>query len=78
MLASTVTMLVFAVKKFRAGGVTELSVALGVAVVLSFAMALIMRQGGIVAEDADYEEAYHNSAAFKPQTTPPPPAAEVK
>ena len=58
LLACTVTMFVFAVKRFRSGGVTELSVATAVAVVVSFAMALVMRQGGIIAEDADYEEPY--------------------
>jgi cell division protein FtsL len=29
---------------------------------VSFAMALVMRQGGIVAEDADYEEKYQAQA----------------
>ena len=33
-------------RRFTAGGVTELSVATAVAVVVSFAMALVMRQGG--------------------------------
>ena len=57
MLACTLAMLVLAVQRFRAAGVTELSVALAMCAVLSFAMALIMRQGGIAAEDADYAEA---------------------
>ena len=35
--------------------------ATAVAVAVSFAMALVMRQGGIVAEDADYDEAYEKT-----------------
>lgn len=62
LLACTIALFVIAVKRFRAGGVTELSVATAVAVVLSFAMAVVMRQGGIVAEDADYDEKYKATA----------------
>ena len=62
MLACTTALFVFAVRRFRQGGVTELSVATAVAVVVSFAMALVMRQGGIIAEDADYDEAYEKTA----------------
>ena len=61
MLACTTALFVFAVRRFRQGGVTELSVATAVAVVVSFAMALVMRQGGIIAEDADYDEAYEKT-----------------
>ena len=35
--------------------------ATAVAVAVSFAMALVMRQGGIIAEDADYDEAYEKT-----------------
>ena len=45
-----------------ARGVTELAVATAAAVAASAAMALVMRQGGIVAEDADYEEKYQAQA----------------
>ena len=62
MLACTAALLFFAIRRFRAGGVTELAVATGAAVVASAAMALVMRQGGIVAEDADYEEKYQAQA----------------
>ena len=61
MLACTTALFVFAVRRFRSGGVTELSVATAVAVAVSFAMALVMRQGGIIAEDADYDEAYEKT-----------------
>lgn len=61
MLVCTAALLAFAVRRFRQGGVTELSVATAVAVAVSFAMALVMRQGGIVAEDADYDEAYEKT-----------------
>ena len=62
MLACTVALLFFAVKRFRAGGTTELAVATAAAVIASAAVALVMRQGGIVAEDADYEEKYQAQA----------------
>ena len=52
MLACTVGLFAFAVQRFRAGGATA----------ASFAMALVMRQGGIVAEDADYDEKYEKAA----------------
>lgn len=45
-LAATLGFFVVAWRRFTAGGVTELSVATAVAVVVSFAMALVMRQGG--------------------------------
>jgi hypothetical protein len=61
-------MLVFAVKRFRAGGVTELSIVTALAAVVAFAMALVMRHGGIVAEEADYDEKHEAGAAFQPST----------
>jgi xanthine/uracil permease len=42
LLACTVALFVFAVKRFRAGGVTELSVATAVAVLVSFAMGRVV------------------------------------
>ena len=62
MLACTAALVFFAVRRFRAGGVTELAVATAAAVLASAAVALVMRQGGIVAEDADYEEKYQAQA----------------
>ena len=62
MLACTVGLFAFAVQRFRAGGATELVVAAATATAASFAMALVMRQGGIVAEDADYDEKYEKAA----------------
>jgi low affinity Fe/Cu permease len=62
-LAATLGFFVVAWRRFTAGGVTELSVATAVAVVVSFAMALVMRQGGIIAEDADYDEKYDTVVA---------------
>ena len=62
MLACTAALVFFAVRRFRAGGVTELAVATAAAVLASAALALVMRQGGIVAEDADYEEKYQAQA----------------
>ena len=62
MLACTAALLFFAVKRFRAGGVTELAVATAAAAAAAAAVALVMRQGGIVAEDADYEEKYQAQA----------------
>ena len=62
MLACTAALVFFAVRRFRAGGVTELAVATAAAVLASAALALVMRQGGIVAEDADYEEKYRAQA----------------
>jgi hypothetical protein len=62
MLCATALLSVFAVRRFKAFGTTELAVATAAAVAVSFAMALVMRQGGIVAEDADYEEKYQAQA----------------
>ena len=44
------------------GGATELTLATAAAVAVSLAMALVMRQGGIVAEDADYDDKYEAAA----------------
>ena len=41
---------------------TGTAVATAAAVLASAALALVMRQGGIVAEDADYEEKYQAQA----------------
>ena len=62
MLACTAALVFFAVRRFRAGGVTELAVVTAAAALASAALALVMRQGGIVAEDADYEEKYQAQA----------------
>lgn len=62
MLLCTAALGFFAVKRFKLLGTTELAVATIAAVCVSFAMALVMRQGGIVAEDADYEEKYKSQA----------------
>lgn len=62
MLSCAMALLVFAVRRFRAGGATELTLATAAAVAVSLAMALVMRQGGIVAEDADYDEKYEAAA----------------
>ena len=62
MLSCAMALLAFAVRRFRAGGATELTLATAAAVAVSLAMALVMRQGGIVAEDADYDEKYEAAA----------------
>ena len=46
----------------RAARPAELTLATAAAVAVSLAMALVMRQGGIVAEDADYDDKYEAAA----------------